>query len=496
MEDGQDGAGGNLLGTGVAGLDDVLRGGLPPARMYLVEGDPGAGKTTLALQFLRESVRLGQNALYITLSETRDELIAVCRSHGWALDGIDVHEVSAALADDEDNTLFVPGDIELGERAREMLAEVERVNPSRIVLDSCTELRLLAQSQLRFRRQLLALKEALVRRGCTILLLDNPGGHGGDTLLQSLVHGVIHMEQLSPDYGSERRRLRVNKLREVKFRGGYHDFVIRKGGLEVFPRLVAAEHHDAIEVESLKSGVSELDDLLGGGLPRASSTLIIGPAGSLKSSLAIQYASALARGGERAALFLFDEDEATMADRSEGLGMPVRRYIREGLLQVRQVDPAELSPGELTHIIREAVEVGGARMVVIDSLNGYLHAMAQEKLLVLQLHELLTYLRQVGVATVMVVALHGLVGHQEAPVDVSYLADNVILMRYFEAHGRVRRAISMVKKRTGRHEDTIRELSVENDRLLVGPALDQFRGVLTGTPEFIGDRVAGRPEPA
>lgn len=495
MEDASNGAGGRLLGTGVSGLDDVLRGGLPGARMYLVEGDPGAGKTTLALQFLREAVRLGQRALYITLSETRDELIAVCHSHGWSLDGIDVHEVSAALVDDEDNTLFVPGDIELGERAREMLAEVERVGPSRIVLDSCTELRLLAQSQLRFRRQLLALKEELVRRGCTILLLDNPGGHTGDALLQSLVHGVIHMEQLSPEYGSERRRLRVNKLREVQFRGGYHDFVIRKGGLAVFPRLVAAEHHETVPSESLKSGVSELDDLLGGGLPRGSSTLIMGPAGSLKSSLAIQYASALARGGERAALFLFDEDEATMVARSEGLGMPVRRYVSEGLLQVRQVDPAELSPGELTHIIRESIERGGARMIVIDSLNGYLHAMAQEKLLVLQLHELLSYLRQVGVATVMVVALHGLVGQQQAPIDVSYLADNVILMRYFEAHGRVRRAVSMVKKRTGRHEDTIRELSIENDRLLVGPALDQFRGVLTGSPEFIGDRDADGREP-
>jgi circadian clock protein KaiC len=495
MEDASNGAGGRLLGTGVSGLDDVLRGGLPGARMYLVEGDPGAGKTTLALQFLREAVRLGQRALYITLSETRDELIAVCHSHGWSLDGIDVHEVSAALVDDEDNTLFVPGDIELGERAREMLAEVERVGPSRIVLDSCTELRLLAQSQLRFRRQLLALKEALVKRGCTILLLDNPAGHDSDALLQSLVHGVIHMEQLSPEYGSERRRLRVNKLREVQFRGGYHDFVIRKGGLAVFPRLVAAEHHETVPSESLKSGVSELDDLLGGGLPRGSRTLMMGPAGSLKSSLAIQYASALARGGERAALFLFDEDEATMVARSEGLGMPVRRYVSEGLLQVRQVDPAELSPGELTHIIRESIERGGARMIVIDSLNGYLHAMAQEKLLVLQLHELLSYLRQVGVATVMVVALHGLVGQQQAPIDVSYLADNVILMRYFEAHGRVRRAVSMVKKRTGRHEDTIRELSIENDRLLVGPALDQFRGVLTGSPEFIGDRDADGREP-
>ena len=492
MKDVPNHGGGAVLGTGVGGLDDVLRGGLPSARMYLVEGEPGAGKTTLALQFLREGVRLGQRTLYVTLSETKNELDAVCRSHGWTLEGIDVHEVSAALLDEEDNTLFVPGDIELGERAREMLAEVERVGPSRVVVDSCTELRLLAQSQLRFRRQLLALKEKLIHRGCTILLIDNPGGHGGDALLQSLVHGVIHMEQLSPLYGAERRRLRVHKLREVKFRGGYHDFVIRRGGVEVFPRLVAADHHDGKRGEAVASGVSELDDLLGGGLPRSSSTLIMGPAGSLKSSLAIQYASALAGSGERVSLFLFDEDEYTMTNRSEKLGMPVRQLAKDGLLRVRQVDPAELSPGEFTHIIRDEVENAGARMVVIDSLNGYLHAMAQEQLLALQLHELLSYLRQRGVATVLVVALHGLVGQHEAPIDVSYLADNVILMRYFEAHGRVRRAVSVVKKREGRHEDTIRELSVEDGRLVVGPALDQFRGVLGGTPEYLGDRERGR----
>lgn len=483
--------GGSVLETGVAGMDDILRGGLPAARMYLVEGDPGAGKTTFALQFLREGVRLGQRVLYIALSETRAELVQVCRSHGWSLDGIDVHEVSPALLDEDDNTLFVPGDIELGERSREMLAEVERVGPSRIVLDSCTELRLLAQSQLRFRRQLLALKEALINRGRTILLVDNPGAPGGDQLLQSLVHGVIHMEQLSPTYGAERRRLRVKKLREVQFRGGYHDFVIRKGGLEVFPRLVAAEHHDLFAAETLTSGVSGLDELLGGGVPRGSSTLIMGPAGSLKSSLAAQYAAALAAGGERVTAFLFDEDQATMLARSDGLGMPVRACVEQGTLQIRQVDPAELSPGEFTHIIRDAVENGGSRMVVIDSLNGYLHAMVQEQLLALQLHELLSYLRQRGVATIMVVAVHGLVGQQEAPIDVSYLADNVILLRYFEAQGRVRRAVSVVKKRTGPHEDTIRELSVENGRLVVGPALDQFRGVLGGTPEYVGRRGPG-----
>jgi circadian clock protein KaiC len=375
-----------------------------------------------------------------------------------------------------------------------MLAEVERVNPSRVVLDSCTELRLLAQSQLRFRRQLLALKEALVHRGCTVLLLDNPGAEPGDPLLQSLVHGVIHMEQLSPTYGAERRRLRVTKLREVRFRGGYHDFVIRRGGLEVFPRLVAAEHHEPFPAEDLTSGVGELDDLLGGGLPRGSSTLLMGPAGSLKSSVAAQYALALADKGEGVEVFLFDEDRPTMTARSEAIGLPVTRCIERGTLNIRQIDPAEMSPGELTSIIRHAVEKNGARMVVIDSLNGYLHAMAQEQLLALQLHELLSYLRQRGVAAIMVVAIHGVIGQQEAPIDVSYLADTVVLMRYFEAHGRVRRAVSVVKKRTGRHEDTIRELSIEGGRLVVGAPLVDFRGVLGGSPEYLGGPMGGGGE--
>ncbi len=476
--------------TGVAGLDDVLRGGLPAHRLYLCEGEPGVGKTTLALQFLREGVRLGERCLYITLSENPAELAAVARSHGLTLDGIVVHEISAAASDD-DATMFVPGDVELGERAREMLGEVERVRPHRIVLDSCSELRLLAQSPLRFRRQLLALKDGMVQRGCTILLLDNPGTPDGDALLQSLVHGVLHLEQLSPMYGAERRRLRVSKLREVAFRGGYHDFTIRRGGLQVFPRLVASEHRESFAADDLSSGVAGLDALLGGGLPRGTSTLIIGPAGSMKSSLATQFAAAMAARGEPAALFLFDEDVATMRVRAEALGVKVAGFEEAGLLHVQQIDPAELSPGEFTHIIREAVEERGARMVVLDSLNGYMHAMTQEQHLVLQLHELLSYLRQRGVLCIIVVSVHGMIGQYETPVDVTYLADNVLLLRNFEAGGRVRRALSVVKKRTGSHENSIRELTVVSGRFQVGPPLEQFRGVLTGSPEPIGPPTAG-----
>jgi circadian clock protein KaiC len=471
--------------TGVAGLDDILGGGLPSQRMYLVEGDPGAGKTTLSLQFLREGVRRGERCLYITLSESRQEIDAVAAAHGWSIDGIDILEVSTALPED-DNTIFVPGEAELGERTTEIMAAVERIQPTRIVLDSCTELRLLAQSPLRFRRQLMTLKGDLSKRGCTVILIDNPGSPEGDSMLQSMVHGVIRLEQLAPLFGAERRRMRVLKLREVAFRGGYHDFTIRRGGIQVFPRLIAAEHREPFIAEDLSSGLSEFDSLLGGGLTRGTSTLFMGPAGSFKSSLAGQYASAMAGRGEKVAMFLFDEDPNTMLARAETLGMPMRAQVEAGLIRVQQVDPAELSPGELANTVRQAVEEGGAGMVIIDSLNGYMHAMTQEKLLILQLHELLSYLRQRGVVTLMVVAQHGMVGAHVAPVDVSYLADNVVLTRFFEAGGRVRLAVSVVKKRTGRHETTIRELTMQDGRLRVGAPLQQFRGVLTGTPEYTG----------
>jgi circadian clock protein KaiC len=474
--------------TGIPGLDDVLCGGLPSKRLYLVQGDPGVGKTTLALQFLREGVRRAERCLYVTLSETEEELRAVANSHGWSLEGVDIYEVSAAetvaTRNEEDNTLYVPAEIELGERMHALLEEVDRIEPQRIVLDSCSELRLLAQNPLRFRRQLLALKADLVRRHCTILLLENPTLAGGDPLLQSLVHGVVVMEQLSPLYGAARRRLRVTKLREVAFRGGYHDMSIRNGGVRVFPRLVAAEHHDAFERVAAPSGVPELDRLLGGGLDRGTSTLLLGPAGSGKSALAHQWAVSAAERGEHAALFTFDEGLGTLFARAASLGSNIEQHVRAGRITVQQIDPAELAPGEFVDVVRAAVEQRKARVVVIDSLNGYIQAMPEEQFLTVQLHELLSYLRQQGVLAIMVVAQHGFLGPINAPIDVSYLADTVVLTRFFEAEGRVRKAISVVKKRSGAHEDTIREFALSGAGIAVGQPLTHFRGVISGLPIY------------
>lgn len=473
------------ISTGTRGIDEILGGGLPAKRLYLLQGDPGVGKTTVALQFLLAGASEGESCLYVTLSETREELTAVALSHGWSLEGIPVYELSAgeaAYREQDENTLYVPAEVELGERVEALLREVDRVRPARVVIDSCSELRLLAQSQLRFRRQLLTLKQDLVRRGCTILLLENPVSAEGDPLLQSLVHGVIAMEQLSPLYGAERRRLRVVKMRELAFRGGYHDLVIRRGGVEVFPRLVAAEHHTPFRPEVVASGVAELDALLGGGLDRGTSVLLMGPAGSGKSAIATQYAYTLAASGEQVAMFTFDEGLEVLLKRSANIGMDLTPHVAAGRVHLQQVDPAELSPGEFTQVVRAAVEQHGARLLIIDSLNGYLQSMPEEHFLTIQLHELLTYLRQRGALTIMTMAQHGFVGHMDNPVDVSYLADTVMLTRYFEAEGRVRKAISAVKKRSGHHEDTIREFVLGDNGLCVGPPLVSFRGVLTGVP--------------
>jgi circadian clock protein KaiC len=481
----------SLVTTGVPGLDYVLAGGLPRNRLYLIQGDPGAGKTTIALQFLLEGKRLGERGLYVTLSESEVELTAVARSHGWSLEGIGISELCAAdagMREHEENTLYVPAEVELGECMQTLLAQVNRVRPTRMVIDSCSELRLLAQSPLRFRRQILALKTELVRRGCTIVLIDNPSGNEGNELLQSLVHGVVHMEQLSPPYGAERRRLRVIKLREVAFRGGYHDFCIRYSGVEVFPRLVAGEHRAEFIPELVSSGLPALDALLGGGPERGTSTLIVGPSGSGKSALAVQYAVAAAQRGERAAIFTFDEGYGTLRTRSAGIGMDLTEFLERGTLSVQQVDPAELSPGQFADTVQRAVDEDNARVLIIDSLNGYLHAMPEEKFLLAQLHELLSYLRQRGVLCIMVVVQHGLFGDTVAPVDVSYLADSVLLTRYFEVGGRVRKALSVMKKRAGHHEDTIREFALGPNGIVVGPALTQFRGVLTGVPVFEGHK--------
>lgn len=455
--------------------------------MYLVQGEPGVGKTTLALRFLVEGAEQGEACLYVTLSETREELEAVGRAHGWSLEKVNLFEMSAAdagPAEHEENTLYVPAEVELGERVLALLAEVDRVNPSRVVIDSCSELRLLAHSPLRFRRQLLALKEQLVRRNSTIIMLENPVSAGGDPLLQSLVHGVVVLEQLAPLYGAARRRLRVIKMREVEFRGGYHDMVIRKGGVIVYPRLVAAEHHGVFAAEPVKSGVAELDMLLGGGLERGTSALLVGPSGSGKSTVALQYTVASAQRGERVSYFTFDEGLATLRSRAQKLGLSLEEHIEAGRVRLQQIDPAELSPGEFAHRMLEAVERNDVRLLVIDSLNGFVQAMPEERSLELQLHEQLSYLRQRGVLVILVSTQHGFLGNATGPFDVSYLADTVLMTRYFEAGGRVRKALSVLKKRTGGHEDSIRELAVTSQGLVVGEPLSGFRGVLTGVPEY------------
>lgn len=474
-----------LATTGISGFDDVLNGGLTRNRVYLVQGDPGAGKTTLGMQFLMEGARLGERGLYVTLSETRNELDAVAESHHWTLDHIDVWEYTAGarLEDDEESTLFHPSEVELGETTKMILAEVERVKPSRIVIDSLSEIRLLAQNPLRYRRQILGLKHYFAGRDVTVLLLDDKGVTSGDMQLMTLAHGVILLEQLAPVYGAERRRMRISKLRGVKYRGGFHDFTIRTGGITIFPRLIAAEHRHNFEAERLASGIEGIDSLLGGGIDRGTSTLIMGPAGSGKSSLAAHYAVAAASRGDNAAIFIFDESQSTLFSRSKAMGMDVAEQVEAGRISVQQIDPAEIPPGEFVALVREQVESRNIAVLVIDSLNGYLNAMPEEHFLQIQMHELLTYLGQQGVATILVVAQHGVVGSgMLTPVDVSYLADCVILFRYYELGGEIRKAVSVVKKRSGAHEKAIRTLTMGADGLEVGPPLTEFRGVLSGTP--------------
>jgi circadian clock protein KaiC len=474
----------DLAATGIKGLDDILNGGLTRNRTYLVQGDPGVGKTTLGLQFLLEGVRKGETVLYIGLSETADELKSVADSHDWSLEKINIFEYSAGerLQEQTETTLFHPSEIELGEATKTMIEEVERVRPQRVVIDSLSEVRLLAQNALRYRRQVLGLKQYFAGRQCTVILLDDKPGSGGDMQLLTLAHGVIHLEQVTPMYGAERRRLRVGKYRGAKYRGGYHDFTIRTGGIVVFPRLVAADTRHEGKREQLASGLKNIDALLGGGLDRGTSTLIIGPAGTGKSSLATQYVSAAAERGENAAIFLFDESRATTFARSAAIGIDLPKHVKSGHLTVQQIDPAEVSPGEFAELVRQTVETNKVSIVVIDSLNGYLNAMPEESFLTVQMHELLTYLGQHGVATILIVAQAGMVGAMVSPVDVSYLADSVILFRYFELRGEIQKAVSVLKKRTGSHERTIRQFSISSDGLAVGPPLSEFHGVLSGTP--------------
>lgn len=480
----------NFVETGVEGLNHVLRGGLIPNRMYLVEGDPGSGKTTLALQFLREGVARGESCLFVTLSESEEELRESARSHDWSLDGIEIVEIIASeenLKPDSRYTMFHPSEVELGETITKVLEQVQQTQPVRLVFDSLSELRLLAQNSLRYRRQILALKQFFSRTKCTVLFIDDKTGEVGDTHLHSIAHGVISMERYSPEYGAMRRRMQVIKMRGSDFRAGFHDYAVRKGGVQVFPRLIASEYKTPFNRDLVKSGLAPLDALVGGGISRGTSTLIMGPAGTGKSTLACQYAIAATARNEHAGIFLFDERTATLYERTAGLGMDIQGMVQAGRMSVRQIDPAELSSGEFAYTVRRAIEKDKTRLLVIDSLNGFLNAMPSERYLTLHLHELLTYLGQQGVTTLLVMAQHGLVGGSaQGSIDASYLADTVVLMRYFEAVGEVRQAISVIKKRTGRHERTIREFRVDDNGITIGEPVRAFHGVLTGSPTFIG----------
>ena len=476
------------ISTGIPGLDELLRGGLTANRMYLIEGSPGTGKTTLALQFLLTGRDQGESTLYVTLSETANELTAIATSHGWSLEGVELFQLaqSEGLKPEEQYTLYHPAEVELGDTVRAILETIERLQPTRVVLDSLSELKLLARDPLRYRRQILALKEFFAGRECTVLLLDDMTAGGADLQVESVAHGVILLETLPFEYGRARRRTRIVKIRGVAAIEGFHDFVIKRGGLEVFPQLVATTAALPRPDTSVASGVTELDQLLGGGLTWGTTTLLIGPAGSGKSTLAAQYAASGVT-HTKAAIFLFDERASTFVSRCDALGMRVSERIADGSVTLQQIEPGEMSPGEFSYRVRVAVERDHARVITIDGLNGYLNAIPQVEAPLVRMHELLSFLNEHGVATLMVVAQHGIVGsNMQTPLDVSYLADAVVLLRFFESQGMVRRALSVMKKRTGPHESTIREFQIGPERLHVGKALSEFQGVLSGIPQYLG----------
>ena len=475
--------------TGIEGLDNVLAGGFARNRVYLIEGDPGTGKTTTSIQFLMEGARAGERGLYITLSETIAEMHEAATSHGWSLDGIDLFELvppESLLDEQQQQSLLYSSDLELGETTRLIFDAVERLQPHRVVIDSLSEVRLLAQGSLRFRRQILALKHYFARTNATVLLLDDLSAEQNDRTVHSIAHGVLRLEESAPEYGAERRRLRIVKYRGRAFRGGYHDLNILTGGIQVYPRLVSQEHRHDFATGQLTSGNAQLDALLGGGVERGSSILVLGPAGTGKSLLTLTFVVDAMNRGEKAAVMVFDEELGLLFRRTKALGFDLQAYIARGDLFIEQVDAAEQSPGEFAHRVRYLVEEHGVQTVVIDSLNGYQTAMPQEQFLVLPMHELLQFLNRRGATTFLTVAQLGVIGEMKAPIDITYLADTVIMLRFFEALGSVRRAIAVIKKRAGAHEKTIREYQIDERGLTVGDVLDGFQGILRGVPDYVG----------
>ncbi len=476
--------------TGISGLDDILNGGLPQGHLYLVEGDPGTGKTTLALQFLLAGIERGEKVIYVTLSESRKELEQVARSHGWSADSLQIYEMAPSeddLGPDAQYTVFHPSEVELADTMAAILEQVDATQPQRVVFDSLSELRMLARDPLKYRRQILSLKRHFADRNCTVMLLDDRTAEGSQDLqLQSIAHGVVMMQSLERDFGIKRRRLEVRKLRGSSYREGFHDYTVETGGLSIYPRLIAAEHKPGFERKAVLSGIEALDSLFGGGIDTGTSTLFIGPAGCGKSTLALRYAVSSAQRGEKAVIFTFDEALSTLLERAKGLGMDAASLLADGRMEIQQVDPAELAPGEFVSRVRRLVDDERLRVVVLDSLNGLLNAMPHEQFLSMQLHELLSYLGQQGVATILTLAQHGFIGSMQSPIDVSYLSDSVLLFRYFEYAGKIRQALSVLKKRSGPHERAIRELVLGDGGIIVGEPLRDFKGVLTGIPSFIG----------
>ncbi|WP_296949025.1 ATPase domain-containing protein [uncultured Massilia sp.] len=475
------------ISTGVDGLDAILNGGLTAQRVYLVEGAPGTGKTTLGLQFLRAGVALGERGLYITLSETADELDAVAESHGWTMDGIDVYELAGdtALDPDAQQSVFHPSEVELGETTQDVMEQVDLLQPARVVFDSLSEMRLLAQNPLRYRRQILALKQFFTARACTVILLDDKTSES-DQHLHSIAHGVVSLEQIAKEFGKERRRVNVLKMRGIAFRGGYHDYTLEKGGLRIFPRLVASDHQQAFVPRVHPSGSPGFDALLGGGLVAGTNTLIVGPSGIGKTTLSVRCMLSALERGEKASFYLFDEGTGTFYSRNASFGMDLQPWVDNGQLFVHHIDPAELAPGEFTQMLRDAVEQRGVKFMVIDSLNAYMQAMPGEQYLTLQMHELLSYLNLRGVTTMLVLGQHGLVGEVRTDVDLSYLSDTTVLLRFFESNARVRRALTVMKSRTTTHAPTIHEMLLGSGGVRIGAPLEGFEGVLTGLPTYRG----------